>query len=135
MKIAITIQDPAGGNPLKGPTDPRFGRSAGFAVVDTTTGDAVYVDNARGLSLSQGAGLEAARVVLGLGVEAVLTGHVGAKAFLALTKGGVQVFSGTWPSADAALAAYREGRLSPAFWPSVSGRQSSASRSRALRAV
>lgn len=87
MKIAVSSQ----GNSLDSALDPRFGRAAGFVVVDTDTGESSYLENAQNMALAQGAGLQAAQNVAGAGVGAVITGHVGPKAFLALSKGRISV--------------------------------------------
>ncbi len=110
MKIAISAQ----GNSLQSPLDPRFGRAAGFIIVDGQTGAHEYRDNAQNLSLPQGAGIQAAMHVKDAGVEAVITGHVGPKAFAALSKGNIKVYYTQLPTVGAAYAAFTKGELLPA---------------------
>ncbi len=86
-KIAITSEGPT----LDDPVDPRFGRAAGFIIVDLETMDFKYQDNGASQARAQGAGIHAAEVVSQAGVDAVLTGFVGPKAFQALAATGVQV--------------------------------------------
>ncbi len=110
MKIAISSQ----GKDLESALDPRFGRAAGFLVCDTDTGKADYVDNAQNLSLPQGAGLRAAQPVAAGGARAVVTGHVGPKAFLALSKGRIAVHlvpGDAALSVAQALDLFRKGQL------------------------
>ncbi len=85
-KIAVTSEGPG----LKDMVDPRFGRAAGFVVVDTTTKEHTYVDNGTSQALAHGAGIQAARLMADAGVEVVLTGYVGPKAFEALKAVGIK---------------------------------------------
>ena len=80
-KIAITSEGPD----LDDPVDPRFGRAAGFLVVDVETMDTSYIDNGQTQVLAQGAGIQAAQLVAGAGVDCVLSGFVWPKAFQALS--------------------------------------------------
>lgn len=86
-KIAITSEGPT----LDDILDPRFGRAAGFIIVDPQTLQFQYVDNGAGQARSQGAGIQAAEVIMQSGANAVLTGYVGPKAFTALQAAGIKV--------------------------------------------
>jgi predicted DNA-binding protein (UPF0251 family)/predicted Fe-Mo cluster-binding NifX family protein len=86
-RIAVSSEGPQ----LDDRLDPRFGRAAGFIVVDPQTLDFEYVDNGRSQTMAQGAGIQAAEIVAAAGVKAVLTGFVGPKAFMALQAAGIQV--------------------------------------------
>jgi predicted Fe-Mo cluster-binding NifX family protein len=86
-KIAISSEGPS----LEDRVDPRFGRAAGFAIVDPKTMDCEYIDNGAGQVRAQGAGIQAAETVARAGVTAVLTGYVGPKAFQTLTAAGIRV--------------------------------------------
>lgn len=86
-KIAITSEGPS----LEDRVDPRFGRAAGFVIVDPDTMTTTYLDNGAGQARSQGAGIQAAESVARAGVNAVLTGYVGPKAFQALAAAGIKV--------------------------------------------
>ncbi|NJB66552.1 putative Fe-Mo cluster-binding NifX family protein [Desulfobaculum xiamenense] len=110
MKIAITSQ----GNSLDSSIDPRFGRAAGFVIVDTETGETSFADNAQNLSLPQGAGIQAAQNVAATGAKAVITGHVGPKAFLALEKGRIDIYLGAQGTVAQALEAFKAGQLDKA---------------------
>lgn len=117
MKVAVTAQDMT----VDSAVDPRFGRARAFVVVDTTAGTSSVHDNAQNLNAAQGAGVQAARNVVDLGVEAVVTGHVGPKAFQVLQAGGVAVYTGAEGSVGEAVAALQAGRLKAAARPSVEG--------------
>jgi predicted Fe-Mo cluster-binding NifX family protein len=86
-KIAITSEGPT----LDDVIDPRFGRAAGFIVVDPQTLQFQYVDNGASQARAQGAGIQAAEVVARNGAEVLLTGFVGPKAFTALQAVGIKV--------------------------------------------
>jgi len=86
-RIAVTSEGPT----LDDQVDPRFGRAAGFIIVDPVTMEFEYLDNGASQARAQGAGIQAAESVVSAGVEAVLTGYVGPKAFQALAATGVRV--------------------------------------------
>jgi len=86
-KIAISSEGPR----LEDRVDPRFGRAAGFVIVDPATMEFEYLDNGAGQVRTQGAGIQAAETVARAGVAAMLTGFVGPKAFKALAAAGIRV--------------------------------------------
>jgi predicted Fe-Mo cluster-binding NifX family protein len=86
-KIAISCEEPS----LDSVVDPRFGRAAGFLIVDPETMDFEYLDNGAAQAMAQGAGIQAAELVLRSGAKFVLTGFVGPKAFMALSAAGIKV--------------------------------------------
>jgi predicted DNA-binding protein (UPF0251 family)/predicted Fe-Mo cluster-binding NifX family protein len=86
-KIAVTCDGPN----LDGPLDSRFGRAAGFMIIDPKTLEFTYLDNGSSQAMSQGAGIQAAENVAQSGAKAVLTGYVGPKAFQALTAANITV--------------------------------------------
>ena len=86
-KIAVSSEGPT----LDAALDPRFGRAAGFIVVDPQTLDFQYVDNGAGQTMAQGAGIQAAETIVQAGARALLTGYVGPKAFMALQAAGIKV--------------------------------------------
>jgi predicted Fe-Mo cluster-binding NifX family protein len=86
-RIAVTSEGPS----LDDQVDPRFGRAAGFLVVDLETMDTQYIDNGQSQIMAQGAGIQAAEVVARAGVGCLLTGYVGPKAFQALNAAGIKV--------------------------------------------
>ncbi|WP_319762340.1 NifB/NifX family molybdenum-iron cluster-binding protein [Maridesulfovibrio sp.] len=110
MKIAISCQ----GNDLNGEIDPRFGRAKGFLICDTDADTQEYVDNTQNLNAAQGAGIQAAQNVAATGAKAVLTGHVGPKAFTALDKGSIKVYLIEEGTVAKALADFKAGKLEAA---------------------
>lgn len=117
MKIAVTSQ----GRNLKARLDPRFGRARYFIVVDLDTGEASPFDNAVNLNSPQGAGIQAGRSVVELGVGALVTGHVGPKAFSTLQAGGIEVYTGASGTVAEAVEQYRSGKLQAAGAANVEG--------------
>ena len=85
--IAVTSEGPS----LDDQVDPRFGRAAGFLLVDLETMDTRYISNGQSQVMAQGAGIQAAEIVAREGVGWVLTGYVGPKAFKALNAAGIKV--------------------------------------------
>ncbi len=86
-KIAVSSASPD----LDAPIDPRFGRAAGFVIIDPDSMTSEYVDNAQSQAMSQGAGIQAAELMTRHGVGVVLTGYVGPKAFQALSAAGIKI--------------------------------------------
>lgn len=110
MKIAVSSQ----GKDIDAQVDPRFGRAAGFIVYDDESTETTYHDNAQNLALAQGAGIQAAMNVSETGAKAVITGHVGPKAFAALKKGNIAVYLTQVSTVKEALDAWKNGELNPA---------------------
>lgn len=118
MKIALT----SSGNTSDSPLDERFGRAATFAVYDTDTQQFEFHSNTRGVEASGGAGIQAAEAVSRLGASRLVTGHVGPKAFKALTSAGIEVY--VCPgglTVGKALEELLAGRLQPAASADVEG--------------
>lgn len=86
-KIAVTCDGPD----LDGPLDARFGRAAGFMIINPQTLEYTYLDNGSSQAMSQGAGIQAAENVARSGAKVVLTGHVGPKAFQTLAAANIAV--------------------------------------------
>ena len=107
MKVAVTSQ----GRELSSPVDARFGRAKYFLVVDTETGEFSATDNSQNLNAAQGAGIQAGKNVVDLGAEAVITGHVGPKAFATLESGGVQIYTGAAGTVADAVEQFKAGKL------------------------
>jgi predicted DNA-binding protein (UPF0251 family)/predicted Fe-Mo cluster-binding NifX family protein len=117
-KIVVTSEGPG----LDEPVDPRFGRAAGFVVVDPETLEFEYVDNGAGQAMGQGAGIQAAETVARTGAKVVLTGFVGPKAFQALTAAGIVVGQSLQNlSVREAIARFKKGEVDVAQQPSKMG--------------
>ena len=117
MKIAITSMD----GTMEGMVDERFGRARTFVLYDLDTGNSETAGNAQQMNLAQGAGIQTAQSVVNLGAKAVISGHVGPKAFSVLRAAGVEVFAATNMTAADAVSHYREGSLSKLTGADVKG--------------
>ncbi len=117
MKIAVTSQGPD----LTSQVDPRFGRAKSFIVLDTDTGEFSVHDNIQNVNAAQGAGIQAGRIVVDFGVEAVITGNVGPKAFAALQAANVKVYPRASGTVKEAVEKLKAGELSPADGANVQG--------------
>jgi len=116
--IAVTSEGPE----LTSMVDPRFGRAAGFVVVDLASGKSSYVDNGGAQALAQGAGIQAAENVARAGAGVVLSGFVGPKAFAALSAAGIQVVQNVENmTVGQAIEKYRQGAFSVADAPNSKG--------------
>lgn len=109
MKVAITAQGPDKDSAV----DPRFGRAKCFIIFDTESDDLSVADNKQNLNAPQGAGIQAGRNVVELGVEAVITGHVGPKAFATLQAGDVTIYTGAQGTVAEAIQKFKAGQLKP----------------------
>lgn len=116
MKLAISVQ----AADADAPVDRRFGRARLFRIVDTGTGEQTVTDNADGINAAQGAGTQVAQMLARAGVGAVLTGHVGPKAWSALEAAGIAVYRIEDGTAGQAVEAYLSSKL-PAMSPDQSG--------------
>ena len=114
MKIAIS----SSGNNLDSQIDPRFGRCAFFAIVDTENMNFEAFDN-ESISLGGGAGIQSAQFVASKGAKAILTGNVGPNAVKTLSAAGVEVFVGQTGTVREALGRYKGGNLKPTSTPNV----------------
>lgn len=107
MKIALSTLGPA----LDDTVDERFGRAMYFLLHDTDTHDTRAIDNSENRNALQAAGIASAELVAGVGVGAVITGHLGPKAFSALQIAGIKGYSGVGMTAREAIEAYVAGTL------------------------
>ncbi len=114
MKIAVTSI----GGDMESQVDPRFGRAACFVVVDTESMAFEAVEN-RNVDASGGAGINAAKVVIDAGAEAVLTGNCGPNAERTLRAGNVKLYTGVAGTVAEAVEQFKVGRLTEATGPSV----------------
>ncbi len=110
MKIAVTSRGPD----LESEVDLRVGRARYFSSVDTETGEFHAVDNEQNLNAAQGAGVQSAQQVAGQGVEALITGHCGPRAFQVLTAGGIKVYNGAQGTVANAIEQFKAGEITEA---------------------
>jgi predicted Fe-Mo cluster-binding NifX family protein len=111
VKLAVSTEGPG----LDEAVDPRFGRAAGFMIVDPTDMSFEYIDNGVSQAMGQGAGIQAAESVARSGAKVLLTGYVGPKAFHALTAAGIEVGQNLDNmTVGEAVQAYLDGRVEAA---------------------
>ena len=107
-KIAVSSEGPT----LDDKVDPRFGRAAGFVIVDPETMAFEFLDNGASQAMPRGAGIQTAERVANSGVKVVLTGSVGPKAFQGLNAAGIQIGQGVGGvSVREALEKYKNGQV------------------------
>jgi predicted Fe-Mo cluster-binding NifX family protein len=104
MKVAVSALS----SELDGSVDPRFGRCSYFLVVDPETMEFEAVENPH-VSASGGAGIQAAQLVAGKSVQAVLTGSCGPNAFQTLKAAGVKVVIGVTGTVREVVRSYISG--------------------------
>ncbi len=85
--IAVTAESAS----LDAPVDPRFGRAAGFMIVDPDTWTFVFHANTAAAGMTSGAGIQAVETIVRAGANVLLTGHVGPKALSALKAAGIAI--------------------------------------------
>jgi predicted Fe-Mo cluster-binding NifX family protein len=112
MKVAVSCD----GRTLDAPVDQRFGRAAWFLIVDTSSMTFDVLENA---DASGGAGINAAKLVVDAGAQAVLTGNCGPNAERTLTAGSVKLFTGATGTVAEALEQFKKGKLTEASGPNV----------------
>ena len=116
MKVAIS----AVGTGIDAEVDPRFGRCQYFVIVDLDTMQVENVENSSARA-SGGAGISAAQMIVGKGVEAVLTGNCGPNAFRVLAAAGIKVVTGVSGIVRDAAQSYKAGHMQPISQPNVPG--------------
>ena len=114
MKIAISATVPD----LDAEVDPRFGRCQYFVIVDPDTMEFESVENSSAMA-SGGAGISAAQMIIGKGVEAVLTGNCGPNAYQVLSPAGIKVITGISGRVWDAAQSYKSGNLESSTQPNV----------------
>ena len=107
MKITVSAK----GKSLDSDVDPRFGRSSGFILSDTETGNAGYLDNSAQRDLAQGTGIKTAQMIAEAGTDVVITGQLGPRAARVLSKSGIKIYACTSGTVKKAIRAFEENRL------------------------
>ena len=105
MKIAITAEKGS----LDASLDPRFGRCAWFIILDTATPESMTAVENHAASAGGGAGVQASQAIIDAGVEAVISGNFGPKAYDALDAAGVSMYTVEAETVQEALEALNAG--------------------------
>lgn len=116
-KIAFSTS----GTGLASEVDLRFGRASGFLVYDLTDESVQLLENRQARNAEQGAGIQAAETVVRAGVDTLVTGHCGPKAFKVLDAAGIAVFNGACGTVYESLEALQAGKLRRATAADVEG--------------
>jgi len=118
MIYAVSAQ----GKEITALVDPRFGRARFFQIINSDGGEQTAIDNESGMNARQGAGIQTVQMLAKLGVQAVVTGHVGPKAWTALQAANIPVYgiSGECTVAEA-MRAFGANELQPMTGATVAG--------------
>jgi predicted Fe-Mo cluster-binding NifX family protein len=114
VKIAVSAIS-AG---LDAEVDPRFGRCQYFIIIDPETMQFEAIENASS-GASGGAGISAAQMIAGRGVQAVLTGNCGPNAYQVLSSAGIQVVTGVSGKVQDVIQNYKSGQFQTSSQPNV----------------
>ena len=117
MKIAVSSQ----GKTSDSQIDTRFGRALYFMITEDDGKSWRCLDHSGIANAPQGAGVQTGQKMMDEKVSIVLTGHVGPKAFKALSAGGIKVFTGVSGTIEQAFQQYKDGKLAVQAAPDVSG--------------
>lgn len=109
------------GSDLSAELDPRFGRAQQFLVYDLAQQQFSMIQNQQARSASQGAGIQAAETIVRSGIDTLVTGHCGPKAFKVLEAAGVAVYNCSAATVQEALQQLQGGVLTPAGSADVEG--------------
>ncbi|HDH45079.1 MAG TPA: dinitrogenase iron-molybdenum cofactor biosynthesis protein [Thermococcus sp.] len=120
MKIAVSAM----ADNMDAMVDARFGRCAYFVIVEVE-GNKIKgyeVIKNPGVTAIGGAGIQAAQIVVGKGVDVVITGNVGPNAFRALSTAGIKIVAGVGGiTVKDAIDRYLKGELKETSAPTTPG--------------
>lgn len=108
MKLCVSST----GKEMTAKVDGTFGRAPYLLVIDTDTMEMEALDNTAA-DVSQGAGIGAAQLIADKGADALLTGHVGPKAYTALESAGIKIYEGasTEDTVQEAVNKFKQGQV------------------------
>jgi len=107
MKIAVS----SSGNTLESNVDVRFGRAPYFLIVED---DKVEVLENPNLEAGGGVGVQTSQLLADKGVDAVIAGNFGPKAYQVLAAAGIKVYCAENQLVREAIENVRKGLLEPA---------------------
>jgi predicted Fe-Mo cluster-binding NifX family protein len=106
MKVCVTSTGPN----LDSEMDPLFGRCQYFLFVDPESLEFEAVENPN-FAVAEGAGIQSAQLVANKGVQVVITGQIGPKAFSVFQAAGVKVLVEGSGKVRELLEKHRKGEL------------------------
>ena len=117
MKIAISARGPNSYSDV----DERFGRAYWFLIYDDEDGSWMPIDNSANREKAKGAGSSTAEMLKEFGVEQVLTGETGPKAYRVLSQAGINICHGMVGVVRDVLEDWRNDSVEPARAANESG--------------
>ncbi|MBF0375960.1 MAG: NifB/NifX family molybdenum-iron cluster-binding protein [Desulfamplus sp.] len=117
MKVAVS----SSGTNLESPLDPRFGRASYFLIIDTDTLAFEVKVNDQNMNLPQGAGIQAGKIVANCGVDCLITGNCGPKAYNVLQSAGVRVVTGVNGNVKEVVERFKNKEFEYSQGPNVDG--------------
>lgn len=114
MKVAVSAK----GKSLHSHVDDRFGRCSFFVVVNPESMEFDAIENP-GLKERDAAGVQASRILMGKGVDAVVVKNIGHNALVTLDGAGIKVYVGAAGTVLNAIERLKKGKLTPAEQPTV----------------
>jgi len=115
MKVAISSQ----GKRRDSPVEPWLGRAAYFLIVDTGSMTFDAIENGGAGESAAIDEVNAARLVIDAGAQAVLTGNCGPEARRMLAAGGIKLFQGVPGTVEEAVEQFKSGRLLEVSAPGI----------------
>jgi len=110
MKVVITAR----GSTPDSDIDERMGRAYWLMIYETKNNIWQAINNDTSRNALQGAGQQTANLLIEHGVEAVLTGEVGPRAFRILNNSGISIYLGAAGTVMDTLVAWHDGHLNKA---------------------
>lgn len=114
MLVAISATGPS----VRDEVDSHFGRCPYFIIVDFDTMKVESLPNPNAKA-SGGAGISTAQMIANKGVQTILTGNCGPKAFEVLEAADVKVVTGVRGKIRDIIRGYKPGHFQPDYQPSV----------------
>jgi len=111
MKVAVTAR----GKDRNSRVDLHFARALYFLVVDIDTDAVAVYRNAGFRQTLHLAGTQAAGALISLGIQTVIVGHIGPKAFATFKSAGVRVFHASAGTVAEAIDSFQDGTLVELF--------------------
>jgi len=102
MKIAIS----SSGDNLQSEVDSRFARCPYYIIYDTDNGSFEAIKN-ESLIARGGAGVQASRNIVEMGVKAVISGNIGPNAFRVLSAAAIRIYSGATGSVNDVIERFK----------------------------
>ena len=116
-----TIAFTTSGSSLGAELDPRFGRAQRFLLYNLEDQKISIIENDQSRHATQGAGIQAAEIIVRAGADTLVTGHCGPKAFRVLDAAGVTVYNCSAATVQDALSGLQNGTLQSARTADVEG--------------